>query len=528
MKLLNIFSNKNSRNQNFDFWNLLAIISTLVIIAPLIYIFINIFSKNSENFYHIIDNLLLDYIKNTFILVFFSAIFSSIIGYYFAYFTVFYDFKFRKIFDILFILPLAIPTYIAGYVYGELFSFTGLFKGKIDILNIYGGIFIFSVFLAPYVYIISKSYLSKISANIIENAKILGKNNTQIFFKILLPMSRIAIVSSVILVILEIINAYGVVSYFGINTFSIGIFRTWFSLGDSNSAIKLAAFLMFITFTILSIEKLFRKHKSYAYTNSKIKSIKRVKLSKTKELIILTFASTYILVGFIIPILQLIHFSILTYKEMLNYDTFSLIFKTFVITAISSLLIVIIAIIISNNTRLSKDKFSEILARISSIGYSIPGAVIAVGVLMLFITIDNFFDTYFSMSFIMLVLAYFIRFLGVGYNTINTGFSKIGLKFHESARTLGKSKTYTFFKVDFPMMKTSIFSAYILVFIEIIKELPLTLILRPFNFDTLSTITKKYVEDEMIYHSGIPSLIIVILCFLGIIYFNILNKNRRK
>ncbi|WP_166667362.1 ABC transporter permease [Hypnocyclicus thermotrophus] len=469
-----------------------------------------------------------DYIKNTFILSLFSSLFSAIIGYTLAYFTVFYDFRYRKLFDILFILPLAIPTYIAGYVYGELFSFTGLFKGKIDIMNIYGGIFIFSIFLAPYVYIISKSYLSKISSNIIENAKILGKNDLHIFLNVLLPMSRIALVSSVSLVTLEIINAYGVVKYFGINTFSIGIFRTWFSLGDSNSAIKLAAFLMFTTFIVLSLEKNFRKHKNYSYINSKIKSIKRKKLSKSHEFIITIFSLLYIIIGFIFPIIQLVYFSMLTYKMMLNYETFLLIFKTFILTAISSLITLIIALIISNNARLSKNKFSGILARISSIGYSIPGAVIAIGVLMLFITIDNFFDTYFSMSFIVLILAYIIRFLGVGYNTINTSFLKIGLKFHESARTLGKSKIYTFFKIDFPMIKSSIFSAYILIFIEIIKELPLTLILRPFNFDTLSTITKKYVEDEMIYHSGIPSLIIVFICFLGIIYFNILNKNRRN
>ena len=538
---------------NIDIWFILSTILSIIILLPNLNILLNLFQKASDNWMHIKEYLLKSYFLNTSIIIIFTGLFSGIIGLVSAWLVTAYEFPLRKFFSWGLMLPLAIPAYIGAFTYDGLLNYTGVIQtflrnnlniginnNLFHIRNIWGAIFIFTIFLYPYVYIISKSYLSKFSNSIVENAKLLGKNNIEIFAQIIVPMSRVSLVAGTSLVIMEVLNDYGVVKYFGISTFSTAIFKTWFGMGDTISAIRLSAILMALVFGILFLEKVLRGNKKYSSTTTTFKSIKKQELKGKKGFLATSFLCIIFSLGFIIPTLQLIHWAFLTYKKILDKDFIKMAFSSISVGIISSVFIVIIALIIGNFTRLSHLKIKKLYSRVTTLGYSIPGAVIAIGVITLFIKLDRFLKPVydkipyisgtllFSTSIIMLIFAYIIRFLAIGYNSIESSFEKVGNKYTNASRILGHNTIYTFIKVDIPMIKQGILSGLLLVFIEVIKELPLSLILRPFNFNTLATKAYEYANDEMIHEASIASLFIVLISVISLIIIQNLFKRRKS
>ncbi|MEJ8554815.1 ABC transporter permease [Tepidibacter sp. Z1-5] len=532
------------RKQNLNIWSLLSFIFIALVIMPNINIFISIFQKPNENWFHIKEYMLKGYILNSMTLVIFTGLFTVIIGVSLAWIISVYEFPMRSFFKWGLILPLSIPSYIGAYTYNGILNYTGIvqtflrnsFNMQInqkyfDIMSIKGAVFIFTVSLFPYVYIITRSFLEKQSAALIENARVLGRNLIDIFLLIVMPISRGAIIGGASLVILEVLNDYGVVQYFGIPTFSTAIFKTWFGMGDTDSAIRLSGVLMLIVIIILASEKFLRGNKKFSYTTTKIRPISRIKLDGFKSNLLFGYCFFIFSIGFLIPTIQLIYWSVLTYKKILNIEFLNLIFNSFSVAAISASLVVIMAVVIANYCRINENFISKLYSKATLIGYSIPAAVIAISVIMFFIKIDNNFYWIYkiidsdskkmllSTSLVMLIFAYIIRFLAVGYNSIDSGFEKIGKKFFEASRMLGMSVTQTFFKVDLKMIKPAVLSAFLLVFVDVLKELSLTLILRPFNFNTLPTKVFEYANDEMIPESSIPSLVIIIISFVSIYLF---------
>lgn len=534
-------------------WGFLSFISVLLVILPCMYILFHIFDKPNGNWYHIKAFLLKDYIINTIKIVIATGFFTMIIGTTLAWLIAAYDFPCKRIFKWALILPLTIPTYIAAYTYNGIFNYTGVVQiflrnvmkmnldpKYFDIMSIKGVVFIFTIFLFPYVYMITRSFLEKQSAALIENARLLGRGGSDIFIHVILPISRGAIVGGTSLVLLEALNDFGVVSYFGVQTFSTAIFKTWFSLGDTSTAVKLASMLMVTVFIVLITEKWLRGRKKYSYTTAKVRVIVPVKLKGVKALGAFLYCFIILSMGFIIPLLQLSQWSILTYKKILNFKFVGLMLNSIWLGIIATVLIIVMSVVIANFCRINSSWISKAFSKISIIGYSIPGAVIAIGVILLMVSVDRKMAGIYkaidpssktlvlSTSVFMLVFAYTIRFLAVGYQAIESGFDKIGMKFSEASRTLGYGVTKTFFKVDLPMMKPALISGFALVFVEIVKELPLTLILRPFNFNTLATKTYEYANDEMIHEASIPSLIIILVSIVSVyLLYRIENKERR-
>ncbi len=534
-------------------WSFLSFIFILLILIPNFNILINIFNEANENWAHIKEYLLTDYIINSTILVLFTGTFSILIGVSAAWLIVQYDFPGRNFFKWALILPLAIPPYIGAYTYNGLLNYTGLIQSTLrnyfsislnpayfDIMNIWGAVFIYTIFLYPYVYIITRSFLSKQSASLIETAKTLGKGDLAIFTQVVLPISRTAIVAGVSLVILEVLNDYGVVKYFGIPTFSTAIFKTWFAMGDLNSAVRLSALLMLFVLVILLVEKLSRGGKKFSYSNTKLRPITIKKLSGKKAYLATAFSSLIFSITFVIPILQLLYWAWLTYFKVLKLEFLIFAVNSIFIALLSSLLIIIIAIIIANTVRIENNILVTLYSKVAILGYSIPGAVISVGILLFFINLDdkikvifnfmgiNFTGLILSSTIVMLIFAYIIRFLAIGYNSIESGFDKVGINFFEASRTLGLGVTESFLRVDLPMIKPAVFSGFLLVLIEIMKELPLTLILRPFSFNTLATKAFEYAEDEMIHEAAISSLIIIIICGVSIYGIHKIGERRSK
>lgn len=538
-----------SIRRNFNGWFLISFLFVLLIILPTFTILFKVFEQPNDVWFHIKAYLLPEYTKNTLYLISITALLTSIIGVSLAWIISLYDFPLRKVLEWGLILPLSIPPYIAAYTYGGLFSYTGsiqvFFRSQninvnpkyFDIMTMEGTIFIFTLFMFPYIYIISKSFLKKQSASLIESSRILGRNSFETFIYVGLPILKTSIIGGVILVILEVLNDYGVVKYFGIKTFSTAIFTAWFSFGDVTSAVRLSLLLMMIVGIVLVLERLTRGRVSYSYANSKIRPLMRIQLKGFKAILATSYGLLILGLGFIIPSLQLLSWGLLTIHKIDFSSYLFLSLNTFINALIATIIIVLFALIIGNYSRLYKTRLSKIITRIITLGYSIPGAVIAIAVITTFIALDNRFYSIYQLvnpdtkkllltsSLLMLLFAYVIRYMAIGYNSIESGFDKIGNTFHEASRTLGMNRIKTFLKVDIPMLKPSIISAIILVFIDVLKELPLTLILRPFNYNTLATKTYEYANDEMIHEASIPALMIIMISVISIY---ILNKTIGK
>ncbi|WP_338778839.1 iron ABC transporter permease [Metabacillus sp. FJAT-52054] len=525
-------------------WSLLSFLFIFMILLPVLFIGVQSFTEPSENWEHIKQFLLTNFIQNTLIIVFFTSIITVIIGVSMAWLVSAYEFPLRNFFKWGVILPLAIPPYIGAYTYHGLLNYTGVIQSALrnnfgaalnpkyfSIMNVPGAIFIYSIFLFPYVYIITKSFLEKQSASLVENSRLLGRNPYEIFFRVILPISRASIIGGVSLVILEVLNDYGVVKYFGIQTFSTAIFQTWFGMGDIGSAIKLSGILMTFVIVVLLLERLLRSRKKYSYSTSKVRPLQPAPLKGAKAWSVFAYFSFIFLVTFLVPFIQLSYWAFITFDKVVNAGFLTLVWNSTFVAVIASFIIVLISLVTANFYRLFSGAFSKATSKIVIFGYSIPGAVIAMGVLSLFLALDRQIAAFskiagfeptivLSISISMLIFAYVIRFLALGFNSIESGFDKIGVSFTEASRTLGMSITQTFFKVDLRMISGAVFGAFILVFIEILKELPLTLILQPFNFYTLATKAFQYAGNEQIHEAASASILIILISGVSIYFFH--------
>lgn len=530
-------------------WAILSFIALLFIVLPGVVVLVELFAPVNDNWQHIREYLLPTYVRNTLFIMLATGLLTTIIGTSLAWFVTVYNFPFRKFFKWALILPLAIPPYIGGYTYHGILNYTGVIQTTLrnefgvtvdqtyfNIMTIQGTVFIFTLFLYPYIYTITRAFLHNQSSSMIENARILGRGSWDIFFTVVIPISRVAIIGGVSLVLMEVLNDYGVVKYFGIQTFSTAIFSTWFGMKDTSSALKLAGTLMILVIAILTMERLVRGRKQFSYATTKVKPLKPRQLTGWHRYAVFGYVATIFAIAFLIPFVQLVAWTVLTFEQVFTAEFFRLVWNTVSVAFIATVIILVFALIIANYTRLFPSNMTRVISKVTTLGYSIPGAAIAIAVITLFLLLDEWVlnvalaldlgQTFvFRTTLIMLIFAYVIRFLAIGYNSIESGFEKVGKSFTEASRMLGWGTVQTFFRVDIPMIKGAIMSAFILVFIDIMKELPLTLFLQPFNFSTLATQAFKYVSDEKIHEAALASIVIVLMSGLLIFVFHkVLDK----
>ncbi len=514
-------------------WAIWSSVIIVILLLPHVSLVRQFITSSSENWEHIKQYLLQEMMLNTAILVLFTASFTILIGVSAAWLVSAFDFPLRRFLRWGLFLPLTIPPYIGAYTYHGILNYTGTIQTTLrndfgikpdpqyfDIMTVPGAIFIFTLFLFPYVFAVCRAFLSNQTASIIENARLLGSRPTEIFFRIVLPLSRTAIVGGVSLVILEVLNDYGVVKYYGIQTFTTAIFQTWFAMSDLNAAVRISGTLLLFVIFILLLERWLRGRKQYSFANAKIRPLQRIRLTGWKAALATTYTFGIFIFAFLIPVAQLSQWAFMTFKDIVSWQFVTLISNSLLVAAVASLIIVCMAVIVANFSRLNDAYLSRIYAKITFLGYSIPGAVIAIGVITMFVALDRSLAPAYrwigfnstlvlSTSIVMLTFAYAIRFMAVGYNSIEAGFAKIGKTFTEASRTLGMSVTATFFRVDLHLLKGAIVGGFILCFIDILKELPLTLLLQPFNFYTLATKAFQYASDERIQEAALPSLLII-------------------
>ena len=512
----------NLNLKTVKFQDKVALLLFVLIFSPILFLLVKSFNQDTESLQYLFKNLLFDYSFNTIYLVLITSIFSLIFGIIPAWYVSNYQFAGRRIFDMILYLPLAIPTYIMAFTYSELLSFTGPFKITYDFLQIeiLGILLAFSLY--PYIYSVSRISFSLFGSRYYDMAKNLGLNAYQTILKVVLPLSRPAILSGLFLVVMEVLNEYGAVKYFGVNTYTIGIFRSWNSMNDSGAAIQLSSILLFIVAFLFFIEKYFNQNKRFSFSkNTQLAPL--IRPNNSVKFMIYLICLIPIILAFLVPVLfNLINifssFDNINFERLLN-----LTLNSFIVSMIASVLILIVSTFFLYNEKTSKSKVYYYINQFISLGYSIPGAVVALAVIISVTSLDNLDDNIkllgsFSVYFLILVYAYIIRFMAVGKSPIKSSMEKYPDSYNNSAKNLGLSNFKIFQKIYFPINKYAFFTALTLVFVDIMKELPITLILRPFNFDTLATQTYEFAIEEMIPLSSIYSSVIIIICCILLIF----------
>ncbi|PIE97798.1 MAG: hypothetical protein CR988_06500 [Treponema sp.] len=528
-----MFSLKQKKTK-VSLWSFFSYFFISVLIAPPLFFLVNSLSKTSPSTKKIVTMFLGTYTKNTAIILVFTLCFCLLIGFISACIMSFYNFKGKKIFEFLLILPFAIPSYILAYIYTDFFSYGGIIYKimqrfgiffNLDIMNIKGLIFILICAFYPYSYIIFRSYLKRLDQNILDSAVSLGAGKCKLIFKILIPVSYPAILSASLLIIMEVLNAFGVPYYFGVQVFSTGIFHAWVSFQDIEAATKLSFILILFIGVVSGLIYMMKNAKKYQYSSGAVRFIQPKNISGVKAFAAYFYLILLISISFIIPCIHLI---LWLYHSIGNVSfVASSFFFTLFVGIFSASLIVIVSIILANHSRYHHDKFNKLLFRVATIGYGIPGIIIAIATLSLFIKLDRFIfgRLIFTLSIIPLFIAYTIRFIMVSFNSIDAGFNKCGLKFSKASKSLGAGEIKTFLKVDLPLIKANIIGAFLLSFIEIIKDLPITSLLIPFNRETLAITISNYAAQERITDIAFPAILIIVISTALLYLFTRNEKN---
>ena len=512
---------------------------SLFLISPLVYLIYSVIGLSFDNFTYLWNNLLLGYSLNTLYLVFLTVFFSLILGIVPAWLISTRKFTGKKFFDIVLFLPLAIPSYIMAFTYSDLLSYTGPFQSyirnfypniyeyvNVDYLQIEILAFLMALVLYPYLYTACRISFSLLGSNYINIAKNLGMSQFQTFFKIIIPISRVSIFSGLFLIVMEVLNEYGAVKYFGVNTFTSGIFRSWYSMEDVNTASILAVCLLIIVSIFFILERYSTSKYRYNYKSNDSVSGNYSTNKLSYIYIYITCLFPFIL-GFFVPVIYIIN-NVIKTINIIDFDELLLLsFNSFFLAFISSIIIVSLAIFFQFIKKISKSKTVFFFSEIVSLTYALPGAVIALSLIIFLAFISKIIGVSIVFgSVAILIYAYVMRYMAVGISPLRSSFDKHPDSFDDTGKNLGMSNFKLFKKIHLPINKTSIYIAFILCFVDIIKELPITLILRPFNFDTLAVKTYEYAIEEMIAKSSIYSLIIILLGAILLIFLRkIINKS---
>jgi len=527
---------------SISLWSLLALVLALAVALPVFIVLGSVLLPKGDVIGHLASTVLAGYVANTVVLTLGVAIGATVIGVGTAWLVTMCRFPGRHLFEWALFLPFAVPTYIIGYTYTDLFQFAGPVQSALrdltgwtrqdywfpEIRSLGGAAIVMSMVLYPYVYLLARAAFLSQSSCLLDVSRTLGRNPWRHFIGVAVPMARPAIVGGAALAIMETMADFGMVQHFGINTFTTGIYRTWFALGEPVAAAQLAAMLMIFVFSMLWIERISRAKARYDHTTA-MRPLTCYNLSKGQGFLAFCACLLPIGLGFALPTLALLMMTIEQGDLSMGGKFLSLAWNSFSLAALAALLTVGFALLISYGVRLQPTAMMKTASSVAALGYAIPGTVIAVGVLIPFAYVDNALNSWLEDNFglstglllsgtiIGLLFAYLVRFFAVAFNGVDAGFGKINRHLDDAARSLGHRPGGTLCKIHLPLMKGALLTAVVIVFVDVLKELPATLIMRPFNFETLAVRVYQFASDERLAEASTAALAIVAVGLLPVI-----------
>lgn len=530
-------------------WPLLALIVAFVVCLPILSVLYLAFNPEENIWPHLWDTVLLQYIANTLGLMLGVATGTLLIGVSTAWLVTRYDFPGRSIFNWALLLPFAVPAYVIAYIYTDLLEFAGPVQTAMratfgwtlaneywfpSIRTLPGAITMMVLVLYPYVYLLARAAFLEQSASVVEAARALGGTSWSRFFRISLPMARPAIAVGLAMALMETLNDFGTVDYFAVRTLTSGLYDVWLGMNNLGGGAQIASLLLVFVMMLIGLEKVSRRHQEhYQPTSSRFRRFSRRQLNGKEATLATTICFIPICFGFLIPAWVLLSYSIQHFDHSFTADFRQIAFNSMSLSAIAAATAVAVGILLSYSQRLRPTRLLKTSVNISSLGYAVPGAVLAIGVIIPFAAIDNTVDAFmrehfnFSTGLLLsgtvfaLVFAYTVRFLAVAYGSVDASMKKISPHMDDAARSLGHSSLGILSKIHLPLMKSGVLTAALVVFVDCMKELPATLVLRPFNFDTLATHVYQFASDELIGEAALGSLIIVLVGLAPVILLTV-------
>lgn len=528
-------------------FNFLLVISATVaafVGLPVASVLTNIFSGGTgATWSHLASTVLPEYVASTLWLCAGVGFGVIVLGVATAWLTAMHDFPGRRIFEWALVLPLAVPAYVLAYVYTDFLQFVGPLQSGLreifgwtradywfpDVRTLGGAVLMFVFVLYPYVYLLVRTAFIERASGMLEAARTLGLGPWRSFFRVSLPLARPAVAAGATLALMETLADYGTVSYFGVQTFTTGIYRAWFSLGDRIAAAQLAAALLGFVVVLLLVESTSRGRARFHNTTGRNRQMAGYRLRGWPAAAATLACILPLLLGFLLPAGLLLRLALTEGDAQFGERFIGLAGNSFLLAGLTALIAVALAVLLAYGARLSRGLTARLLNRLVSLGYAVPGSVIAVGVLIPVTRLDNWLAGQWVVWFgnnpgllitggiAALVYAYLVRFLAVALQSVGSSLSKITASMDDAARSLGVGQGEALRRVHLPILRGSLFTAGLLVFVDVMKELPATLVMRPFNFDTLATQAYTLASDERLGEASTAALAIVAVGLLPLI-----------
>lgn len=520
-----------------------AVALAAVLALPVLVVLFNLLTPSTDTWRHLASTVLGDYIINSLLLMLGVAFGVIIGGVSTAWLTTMCRFPGRRVFEWALLLPMAVPAYVMAYAYTDLLQFAGPVQSLLreltgwgvreywfpDVRSLGGAIVMLALVLYPYVYLLARAAFLEQSDSMLEVARVSGYGPWGTFRRVALPLARPGIVAGTALALMEALADYGTVAYFGVQTFTTGIFRAWFSLGDHAAAAQLSAMLLGFVFLLLLLERISRRGAAFHSTSHRKRLRNVYHLRGARAVVAVVFCVAPLIFGFLLPVGVMGHMAMTSGDAQFGARYLTLTGNTVTLAAVTASLAVLLALVVGYAGRASPTRLVRVANRIAGLGYAVPGAVIAVGVLIPVTRLDHVLAGWVEAAtganpgliltggIAALVYAYLARFFAVALQSVDAGLAKITPSMNDAARSMGLGPGETLARVHAPLLWRSALTAGLLVFVDVMKELPATFVMRPFNFDTLAVQAYNLASDERLAEASTAALTIVLVGLLPLI-----------
>ena len=525
-------------------WTLGTLGVAVLIAVPLISVVGLALSPSGDIWRHLASTVLGHYVSTTLLLMLGVGIGTLVIGTGTAWLVTMCRFPGVAIFEWALLLPLAVPAYVIAYVYTDILEYAGPVQEGLrqvfgwsnrqdywfpEIRSLGGAISMMTLVLYPYVYLLSRAAFLQQSVCVLEVSRTLGRGPWRGFFSVALPLARPAIVIGISLAMMETLNDFGTVDYFAVATFTAGIYDVWLNMNSVAGAAQLASVLLLFVLALIGAERWARRGQRFDQTSSRYQVLPSYDLSPRRAGLAVLACLVPVSLGFIVPGAVLLRYATTFYEESLNANFFAYAGNSLTLSAVSAALALGVGLFLAYGVRLSDNAVVRAATRFASIGYAVPGAVLAVGVIVPLAAFENTVDGYMRGAFgistglfmsgtvVAITCGYLARFLSLSFGTLEAGLTKVTPNMDGAARTLGLRPFGVLRRVHLPLIRGSALTAALLVFVDCMKELPMTVVLRPFNFETLATFVHQYASDELLEESALGALTIVAAGILPVI-----------